>query len=152
MIEKYGQICYLLEELGNFDARFNEIEKIIQSPNFRYEKKDFPEILEDTFLRSSYWLRTELFDESYLYQTEPSQLQGEQHAHIRMLDVGATLIDKGFPLEYHPEQYQKKGPDVLAPYVKAFSEQCHKRHDFLTAKPVSHKKTTIQHPKTAERE
>ena len=54
------------------------------------------------------------------------------------MDIGCALMDKGFPLEYHPEKYKEKGPDQLAPYVKAFVEQCRKRRAFLRTPKTRH--------------
>lgn len=141
MIEKYINICYLLEQLGPPMPRLEQIQKIIQDPNFKYQKEAFPEILTDTLAQSTYWLRTELFDESYLYQKDPQKLSTAiQLSHLKLLDIGCALMDKGFPLEYRQEKYEQKGPDQLAGYVKAYIEQCHKRHRFLNKKNASHKK------------
>ena len=144
MIRKYVKICSLLEKLGQPIPRLEQVQQIIQDPGFKYQKMPFSEILTDTLARSSYWLRTELFDESYLYQKDSKNLSTEvQLTHLKLLDIGCTLMDKGFPLEYHPEKYKEKGPDQLAGYVKTFVEQCHKRRNFLNGKITHRKKTNL---------
>ena len=130
MIEKYFEICKLIDGAQeSLMSRLEKIQKIIQDPNFKYQKEACPQIMTGTLASSSYWLRLDFFDESCLYQKKPKD--GIQPLHLKLLDIGSALMDKGFPLEYHPEKYQEKGPDQLGPYVKAFVEQCHKRHAFL---------------------
>ena len=142
MIEKYIEISDLLNQMGDPMPHLEKIQKIIQDPDFRCEKKAFPEVLVDIFLNSSYWLAQELFDESYLYREKDRNLNGMQSLHLKMTDIGSALIDKGFPVEYHPEKYNQKGPSELAGYAKTFAEQCHKRHAFLHGK-IPHKKKNI---------
>lgn len=127
MIEKYLEVCNLLDCLGHFHPNLDAIQKIIQQPDFRYEAYEFSNMLTNTFLASSYWLDRELFDESCLYK-KTSQTTSP---HLKLLDIGCTLIDKGFPLEYDSRKYEENGVNQLAPYVKTFVEQCHKRHAFL---------------------
>ena len=132
MIRKYIEICDLLNEPGPEMPRLEYIQKIIQDSHFKYQKEAFPEVLTDTLAQSSYWLDTDLFDERCLYQKDPQKSSKPvQRIHLKLLDIGSALMDKGFPLEYHPEKYNQKGPQQLAPYVKTFIEQCHKRHAFL---------------------
>ena len=130
MLEKYFEICKLIDDAQeSLMSRLEKIQKIIQDPNFKYQKEACPQIMTGTLASSSYWLRLDFFDESCLYQKKSKD--GIQQLHLKLLDIGSALIDKGFPLEYHPEKYKEQGPDQLAPYVKAFVEQCHKRHAFL---------------------
>lgn len=131
MFKKYLQICSLLEEIGPCQPRLAKIQHLIQNPDFQYDEKSAPHILTDTFLASSYWLDQELFDDSYLYGKGKTNLTAMQKAHLTMTDIGATLLDKGFSLEYTPEEFSQDGKAQLAPYVKTFSEQCHKRRNFL---------------------
>ena len=150
MIEKYTTICFLLEEPGDIISRLNKIKQIIRHPGFIYDKNSHPEILENTFLASSYWLDQELFEESYLYKMKKPYLLGMQKLHLRMVDIGVTLLDKGFPLKFEPEKYAQTGPHQLATCVKVFAEQCHKRHHFLHKETI-HKKQNlpfINHQKT----
>ncbi|MBR6231532.1 MAG: hypothetical protein IKQ99_00350 [Alphaproteobacteria bacterium] len=138
MIEKYITICNLLELTGPAFPHLEQVQTIIRQPDFRYEKNECPEILENVFLASSYWLDRELFDESYLYRKKNHHLTSTQEVHLTMTDIGSTLIDKGFSIEYIPEEYIEIGPHHLAEYVKTFAEQCHKRNTFLHAK-IPHK-------------
>ena len=142
MIEKYIEISDLLNQMGDPMPHLEKIQKIIQDPDFRCEKKAFPEVLVEVFLNSSYWLAQELFDESYLYRKKDQNLHGMQSLHLKMTDIGSALIDKGFPVEYQSEKYTQKGPAELAGYAKTFAEQCHKRHAFLHGK-IAHKKKNI---------
>ena len=137
MIEKYLEICDLLEKIGFGESYLDAIYQKVKSPDFRYKEEDFPEIVTSALLASSYWLDTELFDESCLYKTNYKNVQSPKH--LKMLDIGCALIDKGFPIEYIPEHYAQTGPHQLGGYVKTFVEQCHKRHAFLQER-ISRKK------------
>ena len=112
-------------------SRLEQIQHIIQDPNFKYQKESCPDILTDTLTQSSYWMHTELFDESYLYKKENQFLSSSQKIHLKMVDIGVMLLNKGFPLEYEPKNFSQIGSNQLATYVKTFVEQCHKRHAFL---------------------
>ena len=144
MIEKYFEICKLIDGAQeSLMSRLEKIQKIIQDPNFKYQKEACPQIMTGTLASSSYWLRLDFFDESCLCQKKPKD--EIQQLHLKLLDIGCALIDKGFPLEYHSEKYKERGPDQLGPYVKAFVEQCHKRHAFLHGK-IAHRKRTATNP------
>ena len=145
MLKKYLQICDLLEQLGSPQTRLELIQEIIQKPDFKYQKESFPEILTDTLAQSAYWLDTELFDESYLYKKPDPSLFPMQNIHLKMLDIGVSLLDKGFPLKYNTEKYSSTGKANLAAYAKTFIEQCHKRRDFLHRK-TTHKEKKILPP------
>ena len=140
MLKKYIQICNLLDDIGPFQPRLKAVQEMVRSPDFVYQKKSSPHILTGTFARSSYWLDKELFDETCLYANKDDDLTSGQQTHILMLDIGSDLISKGFPMEYQPNDYAPKGPDQIAPYVKVFIEQCHKRHTFLSSKKIIHQK------------
>ena len=127
----YYQIYMLLDQLNQPNSRLNKIQKIIQQPNFQYKKEDGADLILSMFLKSSYWLDKELFDESYLYKKENKNLLPMQQIHLTMVDIGATLLTKGFPLEYRASEYITAGPKELAPYVETFVKQCHNRHTFL---------------------
>ena len=130
MIEKYIQIANLLDQAGPMGSRLDSIKEIIQRPDFKYEKKSFPEIFTDTLALSSYWLHMELFDERCLYKIDLKNLTGEQEDHLKMLDIGCLLIDKGFPLKFQPRAGAEMNAGI-ADYARTFMEQCHKRHAFL---------------------
>jgi len=138
MFRKYAKINFLLEELGPFAPRLEQIRQIIQQPDFHYDKQAGAEFMENVFLDSSYWLRLDLFDESYLYKKDPQDLLPIQRLHLQMVDIGVSLLNKGFPLKFKPEKYTQQGPNNMAPFAKAFSEQCHKRRDFLRKIQTKH--------------
>ena len=138
MFRKYAQISFLLEEQGPFAPRLEQIRQIIQQPDFHYDKKSGADFMENIFLDSSYWLRFELFDDCYLYKKEPQNLLPEQNLHLQMVDLGVAFLNKGFPLKFKPKRYTQQGPDNIASFAKVFSEQCHKRRDFLRKIKTKH--------------
>lgn len=144
MLKKYIQICNLLDDIGPFQPRLKAVQEMVRSPDFVYQKKSSPHILTDTFARSSYWLDKELFDETCLYANKVDDLTGEQQTHLLMLDIGSDLISKGFPMEYHPNNYNQKGLNQMAHYAKVFMEQCHKRYAFLSSKKITHQKYSFK--------
>ena len=134
MIEKYLEICDLLNQIGPLKPRLDLIQKMIQSPDFKYQKESFPGVLTDILAQSAYWLHMDLFEERYLYQKNFENLPVIQQDHLQLLDIGVALLEKGFPLKYNAEKYGGTGISELTPYAKKFIEQCHKRYDFLHGK------------------
>ena len=149
MRQEYYQIYLLLDPLDQWNPRLNKIRKIVEKPTFQYTKEEGSDILLAMFLRSSYWLDKELFCESYLYKEDFQNLTAEQMAHFQMVDIGAALLNKGFPLKYEPAEYMALGPNQLGPYVKTFVDQCQKRYN-LFYKKTSHRKK-IQLPKKSSK-
>ena len=143
MLEKYIEICELLDCLGQFHPRLDIVQKMVQQPDFHYDKFACPEFLTNTLMVSSYWLDRELFDETYLYKKENQNLLPMQQAHLKMVDIGVLLLDKGFPLKYDAENFLQNDPHQLGGYAKVFVEQCHKRHDFLHKKVIHKNKNLI---------
>lgn len=135
---KYYQVCLLVDEQGPWEPRLDKIRAIIQQPDFEYKKEYGADIAIGAVIHGSYWLDKELFDESYLYQKQKQNLFGLQAAHFELVDIGAFLLNKGFPVKYNREEYTEKGPDQLASYVKIFVEQCHRRYE-LFYKKILHK-------------
>lgn len=142
MIEQYIQICELLDSIGHFKPRLEMVQEIIQKPDFQYNPLECPKILTRTFICSSYWLDKELFDESYLYKKNLQNLSSMQQNHMQMINIGALLLSKGFPLEYEQEKMNIDGPKNLIPYAKTFVEQCHKRKAFLEKKITKKRNVT----------
>ena len=70
-------------------------------------------------------------------------------AHFQMVDIGAALLDKGFPLKYEPSEYTALGPNQLGPYVKIFVDQCQKRYNLFYKKTPD--KNRIQLPKKSSK-
>ena len=137
MQKKYYQIYNLLDQLDQWPQRLKQIRKVVQKPDFQYEKEDGADLILGIFLRSSYWLDRELFDESYLYRRKKQKLSLMQEAHFQMVEIGAALLGKGFPLRYNSSEYSDLGPNQLRTYVKIFVKQCQKKA--LLGKKVSHK-------------
>jgi len=127
MAEEYFEILDLLEEQSNPLPRLQKIHEIVQQPNFQYEQGTGDFVL-GVFLKSGYWLDRELFNESYLYKKEPQNLSPSQMVHLKMVDIGVSLMDKGFPVRYNPAEYTQQGPAQMGPYVKTLVEQIHKKH------------------------
>lgn len=149
MQKAYRQIYLLLEELSQWNPRLDKIREIIQQPGFQYEKEEGADMISTIFVRTSYWLDKELFDDSYLYQKEKQKLLPFQTAHLKLVDIGAILLSKGFPLIYDPSAHTALGPNQLGPYVKTFVEQCHKRYALFYGK-ISHK-DNIRRPQNSSK-
>ena len=128
MKQKYFQILELLQEQSNALPRLQEVHEIVKHPDFHYENASAADFVLDVFLKSSYWLDRELFDESYLYSKERQNLSPTQMVHLKMVEIGASLMDKGFPVRYNPSEYAQQGPDQMSSYVKILVEQIHKKH------------------------
>ena len=142
MKEKYFEIYTLLDQLNDPVSRLKRVHEIIQKPDFQYEKEGGGDLILSMFLASSYWLDRELFDESYLCRKQSKNLLPSQNLHLKMLDIGVSLLEKGFPLEYNSLQYNAPGLSQIGNYVKIFSEQCKKRYTFLHKK-TAHKKKNL---------
>ena len=127
MTEEYFEILDLLEEQSNPLPRLQKIHEIVQQPNFQYEQGTGDFVL-GVFLKSGYWLDRELFDESYLYSKNPQNLSPSQMVHWKMVDIGVSLLDKGFPVRYNPAEYVQQGPFQMGSYVKTLVEQIHTKH------------------------
>ena len=131
--QEYFQLLDLLQEQSNPLPRYEKIYDIVQQPHFQYEKSAATDFVLGVFLKSGYWLDRELFDESYLYSKENQNLSASQMVHIKMVDIGVSLMDKGFPVQYNPSEYTHLGVDQLGPYVKVLVEQIHKKHAKYTS-------------------
>ena len=131
MKKVYFEIYTLLEQLGNPLDRWKKIHQIVRQPDFQYRKEDGADFIISLFLKNSYWLDKELFDESYLYQKNNQNLLSAQNIHLEMVNIGASLLDKGFPLEYNPDEYSSLGPNQLGNYVQTFVKQCHHKYAVL---------------------
>lgn len=139
--ENYYQICALLNDLGPLNPRLDTVRGIVDKPDFQYKKELGGDIVLKQFLCSSYWLAQEVFNDNYLYKTPKHALTVTQTSHLKMVDIGVELLNKGFPVKYNPEDYARQGPDKLAPYVKTFVEQCQKKHALVHQK-AQQKNTT----------
>ena len=140
MKKDYFQIYTLLDQLNDPLPRLQKIQEIIQKPSFQYKKKEGADLIMSLFLRSSYWLDKELFNECYLFSKENQNLSQMERIHLTMVDIGVSLLNKGFPLRYNPTEYTAIGPHQLGTYVRVFVDQCHRKHSLL------HQKIAHQHP------
>ena len=138
MREKYRQIYFLLDQQGQWLPRLDRIQQIVRHPDFLYQKEKGADIILSMFLKSSYWLDKELFDENYLYKRKKQNLLPIQNIHLKMVDIGVSLLEKGFPLEYNSSEYTLFGLNEMAPYVRRFVAQCHKKYN-LSHIPMVHK-------------
>ena len=135
MKEKYLQILELLQEQSNTLPRLQKIHKIVGHPDFHYELGPAADFVLGVFLKSSYWLDRELFDDHYLYQKNVQNLAPNQRVHLKMVDIGVSLLKKGFPVQYNPEEYSRRGPDQMGPYVKTLVEQIYKKYTLASNTP-----------------
>jgi len=127
----YLDIVFLSQQPSPYIPRLYQMRKIIQKPDFRYNGEDDADYMVRVFLGSSYWLDKELLDEDYLYEKELSkQHTVMQTVHFQMVDIGALLLKKGFPLEWNCDN-SNTGLNQLTPYAKTFAKQCHKRYDLF---------------------
>ena len=141
LAKDYIDIIFLSQETGPYTPRLYQMREIIEKPDFRYSKEDGADDMLIVFLGSSYWLDKELLDEDYLYKKDlPKQHTGMQKVHFLMVDMGALLLKKGFPLEWDWDMLSSGlGMDQVTPYAKAFARQCHKRYDlFYKDQPIKH--------------
>ena len=99
MKQDYFQILDLLQEQSDALSRYEKIHDIVQQPHFRYEKDRAGDFVLGVFLKSGYWLDRELFDESYIYSKENQNLSPSHLVHLKMVDIGVSLVDKGFPVQ-----------------------------------------------------
>lgn len=136
---KYYQVCLLMDEQGPWRPRLAKIRTIIQQPDFKYRKEYGADMAVGCVMMASYWLDKELFDESYLYQKQKQNLSGYQFVHFELVDIGAFLLNKGFPVEYDASKYPDINgmPNPIAPWVSNFVKQCHKRYELFYRK-ISH--------------
>lgn len=126
---KYFSVVHLLDEIGPWDKRLESVYHIVKAPTFSYVKSPTATYLSAALANSSYWLSDELFNEEAIQKDlDDKTLQGEQKAHVWLLEIGSTLIDKGFPLKPGIENiyWQKTSP--LYTYAKTFVMQCQKRN------------------------
>jgi len=130
MKEKYSQIFWLLDQQEAWKPRLDKIHEIVQQPDFKYKVEDGANLILSVFLRSCYWLDKELFYEDYLYNEKKDLLPIEK-THLKMVQIGVSLMEKGFPLAYNPAEYAAVGPNQVGTYVKAFVAQCHKKYALL---------------------
>ncbi len=137
MKQEYFQILDLLQEQGNALPRYEKIHEIIQQPCFQYEQGSVADFVLDVFLKSSYWLDRELFDDAYLYSKEGQNLLPTQRLHLKMVDIGVSLMNKGFPIKYNPSEYTQHGPDQLKPYIETFVKQIHNKHMLENKKTIT---------------
>ena len=134
-------IVHLLDEIGPWYDRLKSVHRMIKAPDFLYAESPMAMYLSALLVNSSYWLDTELFNESVIQKALTDKtITGEQKLHALLLDIGSTLIDKGFPLKQEMvDTFCPKTSPVYS-YTKTFLIQCYKRNDWLKgAKIVSHK-------------
>ena len=133
LAKDYIDIIFLSQEPGPYMPRLCRMREIIQKSDFRYSKEDGADDMAYAFLGSSYWLDKELLDEDYLYKKDlPKQHTVMQKVHFLMVDMGALLLKKGFPLEWDWDILSSGlGMDQVTPYAKTFAKQCHKRYDLF---------------------
>ena len=148
MFKKYISAVHLLDEVGPWSNRLESIYRIVNAPTFLYVKSPTATYLLATLVNSSYWLHTELFNEDVIQKNANDKtLTGTQKAHVLLLDIGSTLIDKKFPLK--PEMINtfcsKSSPAYS--YAKTFLAQCRKRNAWTKETAVCKKTFPFCHQK-----
>ena len=154
LLDKYLKLAHLLNKEESWLPRLEKVHETVLQPDFQYDAKSGAHIFIANFIQTSYWLDTELFDESYIYTKGYSDAVRKEnlgylevrYAHLKMVDIGVSLLDKGFPLEYNRDDYRvsENGNDFLniAHWVKTFVKQCHKKHS-LCHKVAQHNRQKI---------
>ena len=146
LMRKYWEVIRLVNEADTWFPRLDKIHEIVQQPDFHYAKEAVARLMADemisNFVCSSYWLDKEVFSEGYLYTKEKqfSCSPGLAQAHLKMVDIGVSLLNKGFTLKYNPDNFKAPDGDLLplASWVKVFVEQCYKKHSLCHK--VAHRK------------
>lgn len=146
--KKYFQAMQLLDDVGPWSLRLNSVQKIVSAKDFLYDESENPTPFLYVFMHSAYWLDQELFDPRVINQRYcRSNSTEEQRIHMRLLDIGCILIEKGFPLERIMSQKAEK-LNPTENWAHVFWEQCQKRHIFLKQYRCTHQQGS---PKNASK-
>ena len=130
-------VIQLLDGIGPWTKRLAFVHRMVKEDKFFYAQSPMAIYLLATLVNSSYWLDGELFNEDVIQKAlNDKTLNAEQKAHLYLLDIGSTLMDKGFPLnqEMLDRFCAKESP--LYSYAKNFLIQCHQRNAWMKNKKV----------------
>ena len=142
---KYFRVMQLLDDANPWLPRLNLVRQIVSAPSFIYDEHQNPRPFLRVFLYSAYWLDQELFDTRVIRQRRcHSNLTGSQQAHMRLLDIGHILIEKGFPLEKNLIPKQSNPYNPTSNWAHVFLEQCLERHVFLKQCCLAHQSRVRQ--------
>jgi len=140
--EKYYLIQQLSDQIGPLKPRLDLIYRLVKMPSFVYDKNQNSLPFLESLTASSYWLDQELFDTTAINQRIQSAKTTECYAHIKLLEIGSALLDKGFPLNQEALSVALKNKKTpLYSWAKTFLEQCHKRNAFLKRKRITRHRT-----------
>ena len=112
----------LTDQVGSPTSPLTLLYKIVQMPSFTYRPGQAANRFLLHLASSSYWLDQELFDERLFQKKTLNSLNGDQQAHKELLDIGSTLIDKGFPLSDLKIEMAAENPMIN--WIKAYVRQC----------------------------
>lgn len=135
----YHLVSQLTDQIGPWYPRLLLLEKIVKMPSFTYH----PTLPARHFLfslaASSYWLDSQLFDESLFQKTARDTLFPEQQEHKKLLEIGSTLIDKGFPLK--DLIHDTNDPQPMVHWINTYIRQCYLWNK--RPKKISHKRGSV---------
>lgn len=127
----YFLLVRLINEGAYREQRLQLMNDIVQLPSFQLKEKESPQAFILAFAMSSYWLDTELFNDSTCRKpVYCSDLSAVQKAHVQMLDIGSALIDKGFSFDWKMPVNANDGSHMSS-YVNTFLKQCKERNIWL---------------------
>ena len=135
----YHLVSQLTDQIGPWYPRLFLLEKIVKMPSFTYH----PTLPARHFLfslaASSYWLDNQLFDESLFQKNARDTLPPEQQEHKKLLEIGSTLISKGFPLK--DLMHDTNDPQPMVHWINTYIRQCYLWNK--RPKQISHKRGSI---------
>jgi len=145
ILKKYSSVIQLVDACGPWNERLKQIHRIVMDPSFTFNECPFASFLSVMLANSSYWLDKELFDTSVVKKDlTDKELTGIQKAHLYLLDIGSTLMGKGFPLNQETIDKFVPKDSPLYSWSKNFLIQCNKRNTWLkNTKFVSHKQLSF---------
>lgn len=137
---KYFDVMQLLDDIGPWSPRLNLVHKMVSAPDFLYNEHINPSPFLYMVLHSAYWLDRELFDTRVVRQRYcRSNLTEEQKVHIKLLDIGCILMEKGFPLE-QVAQKNTGNNKFIDTWAHVFFDQCKERQAFLKQYRCTHQR------------
>lgn len=120
--QHYFLAAQLTDQIDIWLPRLTLLDKIVQMPSFIYRPGQAANRFLLYLASSSYWLDQDLFDESLFQKNKSGSLNVSQQIHKKLLDIGSTLIDKGFPLSDLKTDILAKTP--MTHWIATYIRQC----------------------------
>lgn len=130
----YFLMIQLLNIPSPLEPRLDMMSAIIRHPTFICDPAAAPEQVPFMMGASAYWLREDFFnDQAYRKDPADKRLNGQERNVVRYMDLGAVLMEKGFPF---PKRSELDNSSVVTPYVIFFTDQVWKRKNYFDARKV----------------